>query len=550
MSDPYANDGSGLETDAVPKLLVLSTLVIDRNEDDILKIGLDILPEIGDFKSAKVFLLEAKKWVPSPASAVSGPFLESLIGVTSPSEIVTDDPCSFTYVIPLLCRRSHIGHLVIESGSSLDDSGFAPIQLWCLQIAAAIENAWRHERLVRNAEELSHTVRQLEDILNMQERLTQVAVQGGGIEGIAAAVFELTQRPVAVEDVSGQKIVQLGDWPDGMPRRQGQTEQQIQSLARQQTPTWVGSELIGLVHYRSDSHALLRIYDPGHHAGDYEIHVLQYAATVLAMGLARSAIVAETELRLKRDLVEGLLLGLDEASAKARAEALEIDVRTVRRVAVIRPNDSVPMTAGDRVLHMLRRTLATYGNSDSLMVTRGPDIVCLAEAHTDWNSILKRINSELRAGAKYRVGVGDLCATVADYPRSLRHAQQALTLTAESSKTEVILFDDLGVYKLFASTADTSDLRDFIAKWLQPIIDYDDSHSSDLIKTLTSYLRSGGSLRNTSEELMIHRSTVKYRLERVKSLTNYDLNEPATRFSVQLAAYALETQRKLKIERT
>jgi hypothetical protein len=30
-------------------------------------------------------------------------------------------------------------------------------------------------------------------------------------------------------------------------------------------------------------------------------------------------------------------------------------------------------------------------------------------------------------------------------------------------------------------------------------------------------------------------------------LTDYDLNDPTTRFSVQLAAYALETQRRLLI---
>ncbi|MCA9766615.1 MAG: helix-turn-helix domain-containing protein [Carnobacterium sp.] len=41
----------------------------------------------------------------------------------------------------------------------------------------------------------------------------------------------------------------------------------------------------------------------------------------------------------------------------------------------------------------------------------------------------------------------------------------------------------------------------------------------DLQKTLKSYIRNDGNIHNTSEELFIHRNTVKYRLEKIKKIT-------------------------------
>jgi DNA-binding PucR family transcriptional regulator len=262
------------------------------------------------------------------------------------------------------------------------------------------------------------------------------------------------------------------------------------------------------------------------------------------MELATSASVAEAELRLRRDLIEELLLGLSDSAARARASALGIDLDRRRRVVVVELTSPPPPGAGaDRLPHVLRRVLHAAGD-DGLLVTRGSGVVCLADADVDWQQALRAITGEPGSGP-CRIGVGSTCERVGDFPASLRHARQALSLAARSTEGGVLAFDDLGVYRLFALHADAADLDRFVDHWLRPLIEYDAARRADLVRTLSSYLRNGSSLAATSAELTVHRSTVKYRLERIRALTDHDLADPATLFSLQLATRALETREAL-----
>ncbi|MDB5065677.1 MAG: sugar diacid utilization regulator, partial [Chloroflexi bacterium] len=45
--------------------------------------------------------------------------------------------------------------------------------------------------------------------------------------------------------------------------------------------------------------------------------------------------------------------------------------------------------------------------------------------------------------------------------------------------------------------------------------------------------------------LFVHRSTVKYRLQRVREITGFDLNDPNVRFNLQLSTRAWQTLQAL-----
>ena len=60
------------------------------------------------------------------------------------------------------------------------------------------------------------------------------------------------------------------------------------------------------------------------------------------------------------------------------------------------------------------------------------------------------------------------------------------------------------------------------------------------------YLERGGNYDATSQELVVHRSTLKYRLQRIRVLSGHDVNDPDSRFNVQLATRAWTTLRALR----
>lgn len=45
----------------------------------------------------------------------------------------------------------------------------------------------------------------------------------------------------------------------------------------------------------------------------------------------------------------------------------------------------------------------------------------------------------------------------------------------------------------------------------------------------------------TAKTLSLHRSTLRYRLQRIRDMSGHDLNDPDTRFNLQLATRAWTT---------
>jgi len=65
------------------------------------------------------------------------------------------------------------------------------------------------------------------------------------------------------------------------------------------------------------------------------------------------------------------------------------------------------------------------------------------------------------------------------------------------------------------------------------------------VQTLTQYLEHGGNYDATAAELSVHKSTLKYRLQRIRELTGLELNDPDVHFNLQLATRAWGTLQAL-----
>jgi sugar diacid utilization regulator len=263
---------------------------------------------------------------------------------------------------------------------------------------------------------------------------------------------------------------------------------------------------------------------------------LEHGATVLAMELARLQSLADTELHLRRDLVEELLSGTDEASALARAAALRYDLQRPHRVVVVEGPGGQP---DDALLFRAVRNAARDARVGSLLVSRLGRIVVLSDTNDGpWRAFQADVIHEL-GGRGCRVGVGGTCQSPLDFPRSYREALLALRIQRVAHGTErVTLFDDLGLYRLLANMADLSLVEAFVDDWVGSLIEYDTQRGADLVATLTSYLENGGNYEATAQALAVHRNTLKYRLQRIREISGRDLGDPDTSFNLQLATRA------------
>ncbi|HEY3239996.1 MAG TPA: helix-turn-helix domain-containing protein, partial [Acidimicrobiia bacterium] len=91
-------------------------------------------------------------------------------------------------------------------------------------------------------------------------------------------------------------------------------------------------------------------------------------------------------------------------------------------------------------------------------------------------------------------------------------------------------FDDLGVYALLYEKGDKDRLWEFAHRWLGPLLDYDRLHAIELTPTLRVLLETGGPSAAASA-LFVHISTLKYRIRKIESILERDLQDPEVVFN-------------------
>ena len=139
---------------------------------------------------------------------------------------------------------------------------------------------------------------------------------------------------------------------------------------------------------------------------------------------------------------------------------------------------------------------------------------------------------------KLLCGLGRPVETISDWHTSYKEASQALAAARRISDGGPLYFGDLSVHRLLFQLEGHPELAAFCNETLGALIEYDNTHHSSLIQTLAAYFVHHGNLSQTAEALYIHRNTLQYRMDRIAEISGFDLDNPETRLSVQLALKA------------
>jgi sugar diacid utilization regulator len=454
----------------------------------------------------------------------------------------------WAWAYPLGTVAGDMGHLVVAADAEPSKEEQFLLRALAQQAGGALANRRLHSQEQATAaqletvnERLRGTVDTLKHSIEIHTRLTAVAVSGEGRDGLARAVHELTGLPVAIEDRHGNLHAWAGpDRPEPYPKDSPvQRELLLRRALHEGGPVRDGERVYALAHPQGDVLGVILLIDPLGQAGEQELIAVEHGATVLAMELARVRSVAEGELRLRRDLVDELLNGTaTEESGLARAMALGYDLQRPHRVVVI---EGRGRTRDNNTFVHAVRGAAREEPAGSLLVARGAEVVLLADCEADWESLRRSVLREL-GGGRARIGVGERCHRVSEFPRSYRQAKLALRLPAAAEWGDrAVRFDDLGVYRLLVGIDDLSEVERYIRHWLGELLAYDELRRAELTRTLLHYLRCGGSYDATAKTLSVHRNTLKYRLQRIRHISGHDISDPETCFNLQLATRAWST---------
>jgi sugar diacid utilization regulator len=288
---------------------------------------------------------------------------------------------------------------------------------------------------------------------------------------------------------------------------------------------------------------VLLLHDPDGTAEEAERVAIEHATTVLTMELSRLQTLAEAEARLRSDLVTELIEGAEMPLALNRAQALGYDLGRPHRVVVVAGGHSDDQA--DDFFHAVSRA-AREVRAGSLVAASIGEVVVLADTEVPWERLQAALATEWH-GPDCRIGVGGRRSRLEEFPHSYQEAQLALKIQqAVGGREYLTFFEDLGVYQVLATTQNSASIERFVHEWLGSLMDYDATHGAQLVKTLSEYLECGGNYDATATVLSVHRSTLKYRLRRIREVSGHELGHPDTQFNLHLAARAWRTIQALR----
>ncbi|WP_210583847.1 helix-turn-helix domain-containing protein [Streptomyces sp. GESEQ-35] len=454
---------------------------------------------------------------------------------------------SWTWAFGLRGAGGLLGYIVVSSHSGPDERGHFLLSTLVGLTSAAMSLAATLPAHHDNAGELSRlrterdtALRQLDTVrseLHLQkavhEALARVAARGGGEDAITQALYELTGLSALIEDRFGNLRSWAGpDRPDPYPVRSSTyQEEMLRQVAREAGPVRVKDRLIVLARPRGDVLGVLAIEDPGATANEHTMFALDHAQRSLAQELMHMRELTEVELRLRRQLIDDLLEGTDETSAYARAEAVGQDLQRTHYVVVVHWPGNAADDSFTRAVEQATATTATR----PLITRRGDRVVLLTEARPDDDAVHVALAHELGT-SDGAIGVSTRCDSPDGVPRCYQEALRALEVRQNSrQRSGTTFFDDLGLYRILGPGNDLRELEGFVREWLGRLIDYDAGHGTELVETLSRYFDCGGNYDDAAAALTVHRSTLRYRLQRIREISDRDLADVDTRLNLQVA---------------
>ncbi len=282
--------------------------------------------------------------------------------------------------------------------------------------------------------------------------------------------------------------------------------------------------------------------------------VTEHAATMCGIVIGRDRTLVAAASRVREDLLEGLLFARSTDDAELGRWANHLGFQQSHRyrvLSIVGRFDPAPgRDTGERRQRLFAVVEHFYASHAPAGITgvRPDEVVVVApdDGSGDGGGMgVLRLAEECRAyvhqlfpDAVVTIGIGDVAACTREVARSYCEARRTIAAAERIGRHgETVSFESLGIHRLLLQVPDLEQLRVFAMEVLGRVIDYERSHSGELVKTLRCFFEENGSPQRTAQRLYVHPHTVTYRLRRIEEIASLSLDDHRDRL---MAAVSLE----------
>lgn len=454
------------------------------------------------------------------------------------------------------------------------------------QVMIAIENAHQRHREKQRGDELeslnqliAEQNRLLQDAVDIHTTLTQLVLNGAGLDLILEEVRELLGNPVAIEDMHFNLLAFSQDWDyfDQHRRESISSGGTVQSLfdnlkmastfedlhnqrrallmpilpevgiekRRIVAPIIAGAEILGYVWVME----ALRTFD--------ELHdriTTEQAALIFALEMMKQRAAYETELRLKADFLSDIVsnVSIKESDLRQRASFLGFNFNKPSLLMVVDIErrlwegfDALKIQEHYRQIILRIQTAVTHIAGDSLVANQSGRIVVIIslvnksrqqKIVAELDSLIRKEINRMYGDVSVMIAIGDVFEGVTDVRASFHQAIRTLDAAKRLGReNETLKLSDLGIYGILFRDGESDELIEFARNSLSSLIEYDKQNGTELLQTLDTFLNHQTKFAETARALNIHVNTLRQRIERIELTLNINLRDSFAVLNLHLA---------------
>ncbi|WP_138418136.1 PucR family transcriptional regulator [Aquibacillus sediminis] len=434
--------------------------------------------------------------------------------------------------------------------------------------------------LIQNSQ--NYIIKKTEEI---HKQLTDIVLQGKGIQEIADTLSYLVKSPIVVEDFMFKTMAVSED-----KQSSDYMNKFIEYRQSEDFKNWFKrkNEVKDIINFRENKIITININYEGKEmysqitfpiianhvlygfisliSKDKKINevdkvALEHGSTTIALDMMKNRITLDYERRMRNLFLNELIDGnVDKAIASYRkwgfvdSEIFQPTIMVIFNLTNLKQFWMDKANENFFIEHEEEKTFqlikSCYMRNDHNVFVNINENICTVIYHYSQGLSNKAATNEVKRltlkvigeleqrfnRKDFFAGIGDPSEDIQDIQKIYSTAKTSLELGRKFLQgKKVAVYDELGVIRLLSLVKNHRELEKYCSDLIGELMQHDFSNDDSMCETLDIYLKTNCNIKESAKLLNIHSNTLSYRLKKIKAILQKDLNDSQVRLNLQLA---------------
>ncbi len=193
---------------------------------------------------------------------------------------------------------------------------------------------------------------------------------------------------------------------------------------------------------------------------------------------------------------------------------------------------------GNRRLQEISRELY-YSLEHGIVVAEGDRLLVMV-SEPGKETLRKKLEQICKADSRVYAGIGMKAPRLQGLQEGYEHAMTAYQLTNTAISTNILVYEELGMYKILSDLKHPELGELFVREVLGELLAYDRKNGTGYLEILEAFFENDCSILYTSRAIYCHKNTLNYKMNKIKDILGYDIMSNENRTRIMVALYFMK----------